>query len=751
MVGAMGRFAGLLLLVAGCLAGPATAAPPADPSVAEALHALRTGEPERALKRLWPLMTERRDPPSGAVSTWLAAGGLRSAARCSGTSECAVRRLVAGVKEPRVDPDAARRFPGEPRLLVMLAQDEAARGEGQRAAVALAMALKTPLPDEEAVRVARAWGWTVADAATGGLPVVRAEARSALSLGLALIIGLLLWLFGAGLVVWRGARSSWLLGAIALAALAGVGAWALLGTGSVVPQQPAAGAELVLEAPPSIARDAPAALLQARAEGERSWLGLGAAATATGIIALLALLVLALRRLWRVAATTAGRRWLVGGLSLAALAHALVPGRMVMVYTGYPQIQYVLDLEPLRYGPAGNWLHGVPLWLFGPGHDAVQWANRFFGLVSLIFLWSLATRLAPKRRSVALWAVALTIVTPLLLRDHTSESVLVAGMAFVLAALDALADPDRPLGWVLAVPCLVVAALARPEMMLAAGPLAGLVVARGGGATLRRHWPAAVAVMLAAGALLALHTLHLSETVDWLRRTDALPAYATLGTFMDTLVSPRNLTVTLWGPPLVLLGLVAAFFRRGDRWLCGGLLLVALAWMAFTHVDLPDISVPRVHAPPWLLLALVASFGLAELWQRASHGVAWGRAVLAVALVASLVVSGLRSFAPLNSDAEEDLLQATVATLPDEGRLCLTTVGYSDPPPPGKTHRYFPAYLFADRAEPVEQRDLSELPQLRRDRCTAGIWAILGMRCYMHLRNEEGFDPPPPGAEPIQA
>jgi hypothetical protein len=85
-----------------------------------------------------------------------------------------------------------------------------------------------------------------------------------------------------------------------------------------------------------------------------------------------------------------------------------------------------------------------------------------------------------------------------------------------------------------------------------------------------------------------------------------------------------------------------------------------------------------------------------------------------------------------------------------EGQICLATPDNRDLPPPGKTHRFFPYYLFADREVAPRLSNLSGLEE-ERSLCPDGAYALLGMRCYMHLREDEAEGDPPEGEMAIEA
>jgi len=64
--------------------------------------------------------------------------------------------------------------------------------------------------------------------------------------------------------------------------------------------------------------------------------------------------------------------------------------------------------------------------------------------------------------------------------------------------------------------------------------------------------------------------------------------------------------------------------------------------------------------------------------------------------------------------------------------------------------RAWPSYLFTGRDRPLRLLGLGEVKGARGI-CPGGIYALLGMRCYMHLREDEAGGDPPEGETPIAA
>ncbi|MEC9071425.1 MAG: hypothetical protein VX938_03560, partial [Myxococcota bacterium] len=483
----------------------------------------------------------------------------------------------------------------------------------------------------------------------------------------------------------------------------------------------------------------------------------------TGPVALLALfsllwlLVLAARALVEVSAHNPWERKALAALSVVAVfTHLMAPSAMVMVYSGYMQVEELLRWEPLRYGAGANWLYGPWLALLGSDHGTIQLVNRLYGLIGLLLLAAWSARLSPR----ATWAVAgITVLAPILWRDHGSESILVGGWVMLMATLFALSEAaraGRAAVGLLGLPCAVVAAMTRPEMALALVPLGLVVLIHHRPDWTRRDW-SLLALAILSGLVLAYpHAQQVMATVDALVAVNALPGMERLQSrFFSDMWTLQGLHVAVaYGPAALLLLLPIAWARPGERVLVTGIFLTALGWMAFTRVDLPEVSTPRVHAPPWTLLALVGGLGADALWRRleglSASSARLGCQALIVGLWLGSAVWSLPSlYRPSNADAEEALLREAQEALP-QGQICLATPDNRDLPPPGKTHRFFPYYLFADRALPPRLSNLSGLEE-ERALCPDGSYALLGMRCYMHLREDDAAGDPPPGQTPIES
>ena len=479
---------------------------------------------------------------------------------------------------------------------------------------------------------------------------------------------------------------------------------------------------------------------------------------AVALPCLLLLLWLALRDLMGPSATRRWRALLFAALCATAIAHAVSPGRMVMVYSGYTQTASLISWEPLRYGAGGNWLYGPWLHLFSADHATVQGINRVYGVLGTLLLAAFVGRLKPQQPVAALAALVFIGAAPLMWRDHASESILVGGWLMLVATLYGLAAAaERPTVGLLAAPCAMLAATTRPELALAAVPLGLLLLLHSRPSWSRRTW-LGVALTGVAVALMAVpHVAYLQQMLDMLRATEALPGLSGLGSrFTSELMGLSGLTVAVRHGPILLVAFLplALVLARGHRLLALGIVIVVFAWTGFTKVDLPEVSMPRVHAPPWTLFAVVAALGfgatvtrVTDKWgSRAGVGTA---AVLLLAYLGSAAASAPALYAQTNADTEEELIRRTTEALP-AGAVCLTTIDYPDPPDPGKTHRMIPGYLFEESHPDLRILGIREFagPELQ---CPDGAYALLGMRCYMALREDETEGPAPRGSQMVEA
>lgn len=505
----------------------------------------------------------------------------------------------------------------------------------------------------------------------------------------------------------------------------------------------------------------------------RARLRLAVGAAAASLILLLAMAARALAQA-RAAAETHRQEAsiLLAILTGAALLHALAPGRMAMVYGGYDLVAHIASGVAPRYGPGAVAIYGPLLWLGGHDHAWLIAANRVLGLAALVLAWDLGRVLWRQDRAArALSALALATL-PMLLRAHTSESIVVPAALLFLAALRLLVSsptrgstlgstvgptpgPARQPNLAAAAVLLVTAALTRPDaaVLTVAVPLWAIAVRRGLPALPRGQVGRA---LVAASLLIALYAVGLAATAQTLAEHGSLTTWGDLAgqavgalTGYGALGDPMFTPLGLW--PLILLGV---YWQKdagpNGRRRALATLALALAWLAVTSVDLARVSIPRLHEPTVLLLVPLAASGLAASLARARAAAATrldrvAPIVLALAWLASSGYEAWAHFRPTLADAEDALWRDAIALLPP-GDGCLFAMGFGDPPDPRYTARYNPGYLLAAQRPGWRLLNLSDLahPPVA---CEGHRAILLGTRCYGQVRAPD--DPVPSVAQPF--
>jgi hypothetical protein len=457
-----------------------------------------------------------------------------------------------------------------------------------------------------------------------------------------------------------------------------------------------------------------------------------------------------------------------------------------MVYKGYELTGAAADFVSVpRYGAGSLVLHRAAFAALGPDHATVVLTHTLAALLALALLPLCLPRLlgpAPasaRAAVVAAWALALT---PQLVVDARSESILTLGVAtLALGWLHFAAwwEPDagrarRAAHLLVAAAAATLAALTRPELLALAPALFALHATsrrRAAPALRRRDRAAALAAVLLAAATLQPHLAHLQRTTAEQIATGALPP-------LDLRAAMRAIGVVAGGSalfraaifptPWLALALVwlwpaarAALPPRPSL----ALLALALLSTGLVAIDLPDVSLPRLHALAAALailaLAPAAVAGWAALRDRlprrptSAAADASGSAVAAplvfaapaapaapaalaalAALVALATVAAIPSaiarLQPTTEQDEDALYRDLAAQLPD-ATVCVARLDDGDAPS-SRVHRNTPDYLFS----PPHRRDrllpLAALAAPARLRGCAYVVAVLGTRCYLRER-----------------
>ncbi|MEZ4265577.1 MAG: hypothetical protein R3F39_04300 [Myxococcota bacterium] len=514
--------------------------------------------------------------------------------------------------------------------------------------------------------------------------------------------------------------------------------------------------------PPAGARRLPAAGSADALESR-----LAAAFVAAALITLLALIWLLAKDLLAAARADRVTAWTLGALTAATLLlHLLLPDRLVMVYTGYDLTARLALLADLpRYGAGAVWLYQPFLTFLGVDHASLQVANRLLGALSLLPFAVLAFAVVPGRRLGPLCATALFALLPVVLRDHVSEAIL-AGTTFLLltglaAAALALTRPARRTWLMLALPVLAAAITCRPEVAPALAPaLLGLALSKASPPEItpripmqdtRRTHRITVALAAACLALAALpHLAWLLETARQQAQDGSIVApQLALSTRVAEVLTRANIFLDgPWLSPALLVWPLAALLT--SRRLLPthlGLITAAALWLALSAVDLPEVSIPRVHLPALVLLLPVVGAGIERLADSPRLPLRLVNPFVAALVFAGAVASVSPLFTPSNADAEDALIRSARSALPPSGG-CLATVRFDDPPPPGHTQRHFPDYLFPGTTiVGLERFDADRAA--RANTCEGGAVALLGTRCYMALRPPDAGPPEGPPELPV--
>ncbi len=445
---------------------------------------------------------------------------------------------------------------------------------------------------------------------------------------------------------------------------------------------------------------------------------------------------------------------LFAALGLGAIARLLAPERMVMHYMGYELIEQALRFGPTpKYGPASFQFDHTLLRYGAPTWTTIIAAHRVMGALLAPLAAALALRCGGDRRAV-LWTGALVALTPLLVKDAATESLLVEAMLWALGAAALATSYARTGGlWVLvsAAVWALLAMLARPEM-LATAPL--LIVGALLLAKPRKLWRP-VAVGLAVGAVAAVVWLRVEQlqvALDVQRELGNTPRvfedrsvalFAQL--LRDAWWDKNGLLWPKWFPAAIpaaaLMGAIVAV--DGARWRVIGFAAIAAAWLVPSALDLPFVSVPRVQAPALLVWTIAAGFGLAAVQKSAAirrpdmkPTVTAGALLLLVGLSMAMTTPALwQTDVPF---AEHEAIKAAAAKLPTGEKALIITRTHDDSPDE-RVHLGFPSGAWGPKTR-VAGIDRYLSARARR-RIKPPVYAWLGTRCWMRPCDQKGEHP----------
>lgn len=451
--------------------------------------------------------------------------------------------------------------------------------------------------------------------------------------------------------------------------------------------------------------------------------------------ALPVMLVLGWRHLGR-----ADRRMAVAVLVLAAVARLLWPWRLTAVYFAYEWFAQAAYLDSVpRYGPGSTALWGMVLGP-QPDHRVVLAVQALVGAVNCA-VWALAVSRAA-RQPRAGWCAGLALAaTPVILRDHTSESMHVPALLGVAAAgwaaVELALRPSRLFAALLAAGCAF-AALCRfdvgPMALATAAALAWIATPQNSWRIKWTAWVlpvAAVALTLARAAEWALRDLdrgNLPQLAHW---AQWLPQR--LG--RDVLLWRGDwLPMGVWAPVLLWLAVgrsergLADAAPRHHRWLI--LLPLAFAAALPSWLDYNETSLPRLQQPGAQLLILCGAALLAQLASQEGSARPWRSWVVASAWLLTVVPTWATCLRQTNPHQEEDLLARVASDLavrvpPGQGAW-LAVRSYADGDTTG-LHLHQPTYAFGSvrlTSAAAAELALKQCPSL-----AAPVYFFQSLRC----------------------
>ena len=447
---------------------------------------------------------------------------------------------------------------------------------------------------------------------------------------------------------------------------------------------------------------------------------------------------------------TAARYGFLAFIGLGVLLRLIVPIRLVMVYMGYKLTSNIADFGVVsKYGAGAATLYRVIFGVTGPDHRVLVWTNTVAGIATL-FLVPLVARRLFRRDTVVAPLAAIFALTPLFVKDHRSESLLVLGGLFLWLGLFLVLDLIRDgrisslLG---AVAALALAASSRPELLLVTPLALAATVHVADRQGLRERARLLLPGLVLLGAAMVPHVLHLRQAASQQLQAGALMGFdVKLLERLSYVLRLHNgwLNSAYFPLGITALALVAPLTAaRGERRGALAWAFVALVWTAVYYVDIPETSIPRLHAPAALIVVMLAAFAIARLYElvkRRQVAVA-GRWALGAVLILVLALSALPSipslWAPTNEDTEERLLQRALAAMPGSPS-CLVHIGDEDDPPKGNTHRHFPDYLFREPHRGDRVKSIRRDQGTSRDEYPGGTYFFLGLRCYAAWMGDAG-------------
>jgi len=419
------------------------------------------------------------------------------------------------------------------------------------------------------------------------------------------------------------------------------------------------------------------------------------------------------------------------------LLRLLLPHYPVMYYMGYNLAQVASDLKDIpKYGSGALGLYHLLFYLTGTDHLAMMYLNSVISGFSILCGAVILRSLFSSHLTPFIGGLFLAL-TPVFIKDATTESLLEPTVAFVLLSLAfALKYQKERKGRYLFLALLhsLLAAYSRPEFV-AFAPLALLLSflhpeRQVGMAHELRTLVIALAIY---SIFLVFRVMHLKLAMDIEFSRGNTPALQDLEA-LKPLLRDMYLRNILFFPSLypialtILAGL--SVFSSSNR--LASILLVAFGFVmiAITVVDLPYVSIYRVQVPGAVFVTLASAEGLGALVSRffmSKTRKALALLIFAVPIAFSFVHTTKALWARTNDMEEEDGLRRARDALQGKS-FVLVRRSYNDEPRE-RLHLYYPDYWFEMPNMDGVTMDIDRFMNLTFvDR---EAYFYLGTRCYM--------------------